>query len=302
MTNPQNDPDGLRSIQHWFQSVIMEPPGSLKGSSDGAMQDEIGQVILPSVEMTSSDRVQIYQRAYFGRLLECLRTQFPAMQYAIGTEAFDGLAFGYLSENPSRNYSLSSLGESFESYLASTRPPRDEQADPSEPDFADFLIDLARLERLYGEVFDGPGPERSSSLNRDDLRGLTPEQFAESSLRFHESVRLEQFRFPVHEYVTAIRRGLEPVPPESRTVYLVITRRDYIVRRFEVTALHYELLSHLKSNPTLGIGNSLKEMMKKVNSTDLDDWAQSFKAADIHDWFKFWTSAPLFAELIHKQG
>lgn len=142
------EPDSLHSIQHWLQQVITHPDGVRAGiaSTDGLFQDvtpfAVERAILPSSEMSSIDRLGIYGRAYFGRLLECLRAQYPALRQAAGEEAFDGLAFGYLVAHPSSQYTLSNLGDSFEAYLAATRPSRSDESDASEPDFADFLIDL----------------------------------------------------------------------------------------------------------------------------------------------------------------
>lgn len=139
------EPAPLHLIQRWLQMVITHPDGVPAGigSTDGMFQDvNVERTILPSFEMSRIDRLGIYGRAYFGRLLECLRAQYPAVRQAAGDEAFDGLAFGYLVEHPSRRYTISSLGDSFETYLAATRPPRSGEPESGEPDFADFLIDL----------------------------------------------------------------------------------------------------------------------------------------------------------------
>ena len=287
----------LNTIQNWLQAVITHPDGVRAGINSqtarelvDVTQSDVERVILPSSEMTSLDRLQIYGRAYFGRLLECLAAQFPSVRYAVGEEAFNGLAFGYLVDHPSKSYSLATLGSSFDDYLNATRPLRSEDAELGEPDFADFLIELARLERVYGEVFDGPGPERSSTLNVSDLDGLSPQDFADSRMAFHSCVRLLELRFPVHEYATAIRRGLEPTPPVARPIHLVVTRRDYIVRRFEVTKPQFQLLTSLLKGETVGAA-----LIKLLNEALTDSGTLQ---TDLQSWFRDWSAAPLFAELI----
>lgn len=283
------EPAPLHLIQRWLQMVITHPDGVPAGigSTDGMFQDvNVERTILPSFEMSRIDRLGIYGRAYFGRLLECLRAQYPAVRQAAGDEAFDGLAFGYLVEHPSRRYTISSLGDSFETYLAATRPPRSGEPESGEPDFADFLIDLARLEHAYSDVFDGPGPERSRSLGVEDFAGLSPETFADAQLRLHDCVRLRDFQFPVHEYATAVRRGLEPVPLPPRDVCLVITRRDYIVRRYEITRPQFRLLSAIEQNQTIG------EALSQMWTTSID-----VSPSDIQAWFQGWAAAPLFSAL-----
>ncbi len=286
------DSSPLNTIQRWLQAVITHPEGVRAGIDSPTTrqlvevtQSNVEQVIHPSREMTSLDRLQIYGRAYFGRLLECLAAQFPAVRHAVGEEGFNGLAFGYLVDHPSKSYSLSTLGSSFDEYLTATRPPRSD-----EPDFADFLIELARLERVYAEVFDGPGPERSPDLNASELAGLSPQEFADSRLIFHSCVRLLTLRFPVHEYATAIRRGLEPTSPVARPIHLVVTRRDYIVRRFEVTKPQFQLLTSLMGGET--VGAALIQLLAEPTTE-----AETLQA-DLQSWFREWSAAPLFAELI----
>ena len=291
------DSSPLNTIQRWLQAVITHPGGVHEGVDSPTArqlvevtQADVERVILPSLEMTSLDRLQIYGRAYFGRLLECLTAQFPAVRHAVGEDAFNGLAFGYLVDHPSKSYSLSTLGSSFDKYLTATRPPRSDDADPEKPDFADFLIELARLESVYAEVFDGPGPERSRTLNVSELAGLSPQQFADSCMVFHSCVRLLELQFPVHEYATAIRRELEPNPPVARPIHLVITRRDYIVRRFEVTRPQFQLLTSLRKGAS--VGEALMQLLvePKTNAATLQ--------TDLQSWFRDWSAAPLFAELV----
>jgi hypothetical protein len=291
------DSSPLNTIQRWLQAVITHPHGVRAGVDSLTARQlvevtsaDIVQVILPSREMTSLDRLQIYGQAYFGRLLECLSAQFPAVKHAVGEDAFNGLAFGYLVDHPSKSYSLSTLGSSFDEYLTATRPPRSDEADPDQPDFADFLIELARLERFYAEVFDGPGPERSPTMNATELAGLSPQDFADSHIVFHKCVRLLELQFPVHEYATAIRRKLEPTPPVARPIHLVITRRDYIVRRFEATRLQFRLLKSLMNGET--VGEALIQLLTEP-TTDA-----TMLQADLQSWFRDWSAAPLFAELV----
>ena len=287
----------LSDIQSWMQAVITHPSGVNAGiASETATKtieigiDDIERLILPSNEMSSLDRIQIYGRAYFGRLVECLRAQFPAVRHAISDEAFDGLAYGYLIQNPSRNYTLGTLGDSFDTFLETTRPARSEGSDEDDLDIADFLIDLSRLERTYSDVFNGQGPEGQVWLRPEDLEGMTVEQFARCHLIPYECVRLLEFRFPVHEYASAIRQGIEPVPPVPRPVLLVVTRRDYVVRRYEINRQQFDLLSSLVRRDS--IGEALESLVSNFES-DLP----SLTAA-VRSWFREWSAAPLFSEVI----
>ena len=107
---------------------------------------------------------------------------------------------------------------------------------------------------------------------------------------FHSCVRLLELQFPVHEYATAIRRKLEPTPPIARPIHLVVTRRDYIVRRFEVTKLQFQLLTSLMKGET--VGGTLMQLLTEP-TTDA-----ATLQTDLQSWFRDWSAAPLFAELV----
>ena len=287
----------LNEIQQWFQRVISSPDGTKLALASHALSsgetvsaEKLERVILRSESMTSLDRLQIYSRAYFLRLIECLRAEFPAVRQAIGDEAFDGLGIGYLIDYPSTSYTLANLGASFDEFLERTRPAT--AIDENEFDFASFLIELARLERIYSEVFHARGPETAKSLLQDDLNGLRPEVFADSRLTFHPSVRLVQLQYPVHEYVSAIRQNQEPQLPESRPAFLVVTRRNYIVRRFEVDSRQFHLLERLVA------GSTVIEALQSLRQLPESAVASETLAGDLHRWFRDWSSSLLFAGLV----
>lgn len=295
-SQPGHSPE-LDHLQRWMQAVITHPGGIEAGAASGLARTALGEegpvtldsIVLRSRRLGSADRLRVYGNAYFARLLECLRAEFPAMVKALGEEAFDGLAFGYLLEHPSASYTLSRLAAELPGHLARTRPPRDADLTDNNPDFADFLIDLATLERTYSEVFDGPGPEQTDSLNASDVEGLTADQFAAARLVLHDCVRLLTLRFPVHEFASAVRQGRETDFPVARPTRLVVTRRDYIVRRIEVTPPQFELLAALQR------GDSLGAALLPLQPSDGADVSQL--AADLRRWFFEWSAAPLFREL-----
>lgn len=281
--------DALAAIQQWMQAAITHPNGVQAGIADLSVGNSlpVEDAILPSSKMTGLERLQIYGRAYFGRLIECLQAQFPAVRTAIGDDAFNAMAFGYLAQNPSTDYSLGAFGQSFDTFLAATRPMPSEKIDSGQPDFADFLIDLAKLEWTYADVFNGKGPETSEQLSASDLTGLTADEFAESRLIPFDCVRLLQFRFPVHEYISALRRETTATIPDARRVNLVVTRRTYIVRRFEVDRQQFQLLRSILDGRT--IGDSLQQLCAEPE-TDIRTLT-----SDLQKWFRDWTAAPLFA-------
>lgn len=281
----------LTQIQRWMQAVITHPSGVAAGINSDAARDQIDilcedveHVVTRSRSLDSIGRLQVYGNAYYARLLECLTVEFPTLRHAAGEEAFGAFCVGYLQRYPSTSYTLNELGARLPQYLAETRPPR--ESDDPQPDWPDFLIELARLERTYYEVFDGPGEERLPLLNADDLAAIPQERWPDVRLQTVDSLCLMELQFPVHTYVTAVRQGTSSVPPDPEPTWLAINRRDYIVRRRPLTRLQFELLRQLQQGDPLGMA-----IEAAVESTDAD---VDELAARLRQWFEIWTTAGFF--------
>jgi len=277
----------LGTIQRWMQAVLLHPDGveGGVGSSEARGEIDVGpaeldRVVTRSQALSAADRLGVYCNAYYARLLECLREEFTALVHALGRELFDEFAFGYLQAYPSRSYTLHHLGENFPRYLAETCPADED------PGWAAFLIDLAALERVYNEVFDGPGVEGRQLLTPDQLLAIPPTRWPDARLVLAEGFRLVELRSPVHEYITAIRRNEDPSPPEPAETLLAVHRRDYIVRRHPLTRPQYELLRVLLNGESVAdtIGRGAE-----FTGPDLDGFA-----SDLQAWFRDWAAEGFF--------
>jgi len=290
-----HDPIQLERIQRWMQSVITHPDGIEAAIDSDAARSEIDvtakdveRVITRSQALDSIERLRVYGNAYYARLLECLREEYPALVHAVGQDTFDGFAFGYLQQYPSTSYTLAQLGRSFPQYLSETRPKRDESQ--GGPDWADFLIDIARLERSYSEVFDGPGGEDERLLEADDLTAIAPEQWPQARLIPVECLRLLALSYPAHDYATAVRKQHQPAPPQPSLTCLAISRRDYIVRRRAVSAQEFDVLQSLADGHT--VGQAIEHAASDMNAEQVDELA-----ANLRQWFTRWATAGYFRRL-----
>src|SRR5947209_13115313 len=113
----------LNVVQRWMQAVLMHPGGVAQGMASEEAQRllqvppaEVEKVLTRSETLTALERLAIYGSAYYARLLECLREEYPVLKHALGDEAFDAFAFGYLQKYPSRSYTLGKLGDLFSRY------------------------------------------------------------------------------------------------------------------------------------------------------------------------------------------
>jgi hypothetical protein len=282
----------LDAIQRWLQSVIMNPHGVTSGieSEDARLSidvraEQVEDVVTRSHNLTALERLDIYHRAYFARLIECLRDEFPVLVHALGEETFDAFALDYLQKYPSRSYTLNHLGTHFPEYLAATRP----QEEGDGPSWPDFLIDLATLELTFGEVFDGRGVEGQELLGVEQLLDLDPQRWLESRLVPVHCLRLLMVRFPVNKYYRAVRKKKEPTVPQPSPTYLAITRRQFVVRHYSFPRLQHVLLTALVSGQTVG---------EAIRTTaDAAGPQQSRLAGLLHKWFRNWTAEGFFLSI-----
>jgi len=297
-----DDMPPLAAVQRWFQSVVSHPDGVDAGiESDDAQaivrltRDELELMITRSSKVSARDRISIYANAYYARLIECLGESFPILKRTLGEDVFNGFAFGYLQEYPSRSYTLGRLGDHFPRYLDETRPDRDEAnlAD-SYPavDWPDFLIDLATLEWTIDQVFDGLGIESSQTLQMEDLIDIAPERWPQMRLTVAPCLRLLRLHYPVNEYYSAVRKAgddVEVETPGPQECFLVVTRRDFIVRRHEITAAQYELLQSLAQGHPVETA-----IAAAAQVSDLDD---SALAMQLRQWFAIWARSQFFVAI-----
>lgn len=297
------DPPGLPAVQRWLQSVVTHPDGVAAGVESPEAcsllplsRRDLERIVTRSEKLSAEDRLSIYANAYFARLLECLGDVFPVLKRTLGENAFNAFAFDYLQKYPSNSYTLEKLGERFPQYLDETRPPAGGAAQngrSEKADWPDFLIDLARFEWVIAQVFDGPGLENRGSLTADGLHAIQADAWPHVRLKTAPSLRLLEARFPMNGFYTAVRNSADgaavPLPAPADT-YLAVSRRDYVVRRHELTHGQFVLLKVLHEGQTLGEALALL-----AAAVECDEETQS---ADLQDWFTAWTHQQFFEAIL----
>jgi hypothetical protein len=294
MTTPNKHGHDLAQIQRWMQAALVHPVGVEEGmrSPEARQHIDIGpaevhKVLTRSRALSAIERLGIYGSAYYARLLECLREEFPVLKHALGEEVFDAFAVDYLQQYPSRSYTLCDLGKQFPRYLAETRP--EAEGGEGSTDWPDFLIDLATLEQTFNEVFDGPGVEGQRLLDTEQLAAVPAERFLEARLVPVCCLRLLALRYPVHAYLTSVRKEKEAEPSEPAETFLAVTRRDYVVTHYELSRPAYELLSGLASGET--VGQAIERAVEAAGS-DLERLA-----ANLRTWFHDWAAEGFFLRI-----
>ena len=98
-------------------------------------------LVVSDARATAAERVAVYANMYRLRIAEALASQFPRLARLLGADAFADLAFGYVTDHPSRNPSLRDIGAALPDWLERTRG-------------SVGLSDLARLEWARSDIFD----------------------------------------------------------------------------------------------------------------------------------------------------
>jgi hypothetical protein len=188
--------DDLADTQRWMLAAIMGE-GTRPGDADGVVAAPGG--------LGPEERVGIYRRGYQLRLVGCLREMYPGLEHALGGEIFEAFALDYLDAHPPSSYTLNALGARWPDHLEATRPEGE--------GWPDFLVDLARLERTFHEVYDCEGP-------REAPQDADP--------------RMVRTRYPVAGYLAAVRRGEDPPLPAAKASHVAVARRDWVVTLTEL--------------------------------------------------------------------
>jgi len=153
-------------------------------------QVEADALIKPNDWLTSFDRLEIYNRQYWFRLYSSFEEDFPGLLAIVGRKNFDSLMRAYLTECPSKSFSLRNLGSQLESWLL------------EHPEYIqmrkDLALDMVRLEWAHIETFDS-GAE--PLLDADDLVSINEE----SKLHLQPYLRLLALRYPVDDLLIALR-------------------------------------------------------------------------------------------------
>ena len=235
-----------------------------------------GAVVLPSKQLTSVERLDIYAHMYYARLIEVMEAEYPTLRQLLGPHAFAAACRQFVAKNPSRTRTLGSLSARFPDFLAKTLPRSNRNG---------LAVDVARIERAMEDVFDAPHAEPMTAsgfaeLGARDWDGVT--------LRVTPALRLLKLRYPANEYMNAVRRGERPRVPRPRATFAIVFRRGFQVMRRDQEPEQFRLLQALAAGRPLA-GAVRASIGKKKASADR-------VARRLGRWFEEWAGAHLFVK------
>jgi hypothetical protein len=280
----------LANLQREMASAVMQPLTADEDmhpvSTDGRdMYAVAASFIAPNSKLNSFERLEIYNRQYWYRILGALAEDFPALRAVVGARAFEALSIAYLTAHPSRSFTLRNLGSKLFDWLAAN------------PQFTGrrhrLALDVVRIEWAFIEAFDNA-----------EYAPLTVEQIAtldaSSRLAVQPHLRLLVLEYPADDLVLALHKrekrqtseaGLSHDDGDEAPARLPkLRRRKTWVAAHRVDNSVYYLRITREECLTL---SAIRQGMSLVDAIDTgligSRIPQAKRAATIQNWFGSWS-------------
>jgi hypothetical protein len=250
----------LESLQREMAAAVMQPltkDDNMRATApDGRPMAEVAaSFIAPNSRLTAFERLEIYNRQYWYRVLGALAEDFPALCALIGERHFEALSIAYLTEHPSRSFTLRNLGSKLPEWIA------------AHPEHAGrrrrLALDLARIEWACVEAFDAPERDPLTQRQIAALQG-------ESKLALQPCLQLVALSYPADDLVLELHKREKRQTSEAgvahedsgedvaipklrpRTTWLAVHRVDLSVYYRRIAREEFQTLVAVRDGRALG--------------------------------------------------
>jgi len=309
-TNRVQSESDLRELQRQMTGMLFRPLNSAwkmqRKSEGGKSISELAEsFIKPNDRLTSFERLEIYNRCYWFRVLDSLYDDFPGLLAILGNRRFLKLTTAYLVQYPSESFTLRNLGNRLEQFLT------------EEPDWIaphnEVALDMLRFEWAQIMAFDGPSRK---PISPRELQKKTPSTL---HLGLQPYLSLLAVGHAVDQYLIGVKNqetdGLrseasntsDTTPdqnhrrirlrlPKPEKVYLAVHRHDNMLYTKRLEPAAFALLTALRQGATLeeacetAITAKAPKIKGKVRKAASD---QNFPQR-LTEWFADWSSLGWF--------
>jgi hypothetical protein len=249
-------------------------------------------IIKPNDRLTSFERLEIYNRQYWFRVLAALAEDFEGLRLILGDRQFEKLSIAYIQDCPSQSFTLRNLGSRLEQWLR------------KHPEFVagveTIALDMARLEWAEIEAFDEASKPK---LTEADLATLG----SDPRFELQPFIRLLDLQYPVDEMLLAIRhvqrendivsnavasssarrRPRKRSLPKPEKIFLAVHRSENSVYFKHLDAEAFGILSALRDG---------KRLSEAVDFVDWNGRSGEQAAENLQAWFALWSSLGWFCK------
>jgi len=287
----------LLTLQRQIARAVMTPLTSTERMSrfsrgGGKMSSLANRLIKPNDRLTSFERLEIYNRQYWFRVFDGFAEDFPGLRAILGDRSFDALAKSYLTDCPSRSFTLRNLGSRLGSWLR--------KHPSSSAGRQQLALDMVRLEWAEIEAFDAAA---ETPVQPEALGGADPSKLR---LRLQPYIRLLDLHYSVDDLLLAIkhdvssdvasnavserqkRRKVSAVARlKPAAVFLAVHRVDFFVYFRRLEREEFGILNALSK------GRSLERAIEvgfRSSSIPVEE-----RAGNVTEWFHNWAALGWFA-------
>jgi hypothetical protein len=288
----------LLEIQQRMLAAVMQPLTAneqmqLRSRDGKSMHEVAAEFIKPNDRLSSFERLEIYNRQYWFRVLASMDEDFPGLRAIIGQRRFEALCKAYLVDCPSQSFSLRNLGSGLETWLRN----HPEHIQPR----ATLALDMVRLEWAEIEAFDGAS---EPVLLPGDALASDPDPH----FRLQPYLQLISLRYPVDDLLVAIRKDTpdggmasnavsehrkqtrvrKVARQKPQAVFLVVHRIDYSVYFKRIEQEAFKFLHALQEGQSLSSAVVLAFQGRDIPETVL--------LSRVQNWFESWSSLGWFCQ------
>jgi hypothetical protein len=277
--------NSLLELQRRMAKAVMQPLTAAEGmrrtTGDGrSMVLEASAFIKPNSRLTGFERLEIYNRQYWFRILDSLAEDFPGLRAVVGQKQFDRLARKHLTDCPSQSFTMRNLGSQLLAWLE------------AHAEFTglhgDLALDMVRLEWAHIEAFDAA-----------ERQPLMPAQIAglngDTKLLLQPYIRLLKLRYAVDDILLALKsssRDIAALNSRSRTnwlmrfggpeeILLAVHRAEFSVHYRRMEPGEFAVLAGLQRG--LSLGDAIESALADRAGENGDC------AAKVQEWFGIWS-------------
>jgi hypothetical protein len=238
----------LLEFQRTLAQAVMQPltagDNMRRGNRDGVA------LVKPNSRLTAFERLEIYNRSYWSRVLDAFSEDFPGVRALLGASGFDRLRRAYLTDCPSESFTMRDLGQHLvawiEAHSAYTNPR------------AAAVLDMAKLEWAEIESFDAAEHER---LTPQNIAALDPG----ASLQLQPHIRLLELTYAVDSLILKLREAARLKGGSTRAlartrieraksdspIYLAIHRHELVVHYKQLDKEEFLLLRAIANGASI---------------------------------------------------
>lgn len=240
----------LLEFQRTLARAVMQPLSSRDNLKRAGAEDGIA-LVKPNSRLTGVERLEIYSRSYWSRVIDAFTEDFPGVRALTGARQFDRLRRRYLADCPSESFTMRNLGRKLTPWMEQNRALVGANYG--------IALDMAKLEWAEIESFDSAEHDR---LGPADVSALAPN----SLLRVQPHMRLIEVGYEVEPLLQEIRESAKRNGGVPRTVsakrvarakstaalYIAIHRFEMVVHYKRLDAEMFRLVGALTNGETIG--------------------------------------------------